>query len=86
MGFIFGWLYLESRSLWPCVLMHSYNNLISFKLLREAWTVKVEPTLMQNALLAIAPILVVWIVLYLNNGFTEDTRGDTHAVGIERDV
>lgn len=63
MGYIFGWMYLESKSVWPCVLMHSYNNLISFKLLSEAWTVKAEPTLLQHALIAVGPMLLVWIIL-----------------------
>jgi len=70
MGFIFGWLYLESNSVWPCVLMHSYNNLISFKLLSEAWTVKAEPTLLQNSLMAIGPMLLIWLILYCKRGFT----------------
>jgi membrane protease YdiL (CAAX protease family) len=69
MGFIFGWLYLESGSVWPCVLMHSYNNLISFKLLSEAWTSQAEPTLLQNALIAIGPMLFVWIILYSMHKF-----------------
>ncbi len=81
MGFIFGWLYFESKSVWPCVLMHSYNNLVSFKLFREAWTVKTEPTLLQNALLAIGPVLVIWIFLYFRRGFTEDTKGRTRSTG-----
>ena len=72
MGFTFGWLYFESKSVWPCVLMHSYNNLIALKLFREAWTIQKEPTLLQNALLAIGPILLVWIVLYSKRGFTRE--------------
>lgn len=83
MGFIFGWLYLESKSVWPCVLMHSYNNLVSFKLFREAWTVKTEPTLLQNALLAFGPVLVIWIFLYFRRCFTEDTEGRTPPTGDE---
>jgi len=74
MGFIFGWMYLESNSVWPCVLMHSYNNLISFKLLSEAWTVKVEPTLLQNALIAIGPMLLAWIVLYSMGKFRDQSN------------
>lgn len=70
MGFIFGWLYLESKSVWPCVLMHSYNNLINLKLFSEAWTVKAEPTLLQNSLMAIGPMLLIWLILYCKRGFT----------------
>lgn len=77
MGFIFGWLYLESNSVWPCVLMHSYNNLIAFKLLREAWTVVKELTLVQNALIAIGPILVIWLVLYWRGSFQEKGLSQT---------
>jgi membrane protease YdiL (CAAX protease family) len=69
MGFIFGWVYLESGSVWPCVFMHSYNNLISFKLLSEAWTVQAEPTLLQNALIAVGPMLLAWVFLYLMGRF-----------------
>lgn len=72
-GFIFGWLYIESKSVWPCVLMHSYNNLISFKLLREAWTVSAEPTLLQNTLMAIGPIVLVWLILYWKGSFRRET-------------
>jgi len=77
MGFIFGWLYLESKSVWPCVLMHSYNNLISLKLFREAWSVNTEPTLLQNALIAVGPVLLVWIVLYWKRGFADEAPGHT---------
>jgi membrane protease YdiL (CAAX protease family) len=75
MGFIFGWLYLESNSVWPCVLMHSYNNLISLKLFREAWTVTAEPTLLQSTLMAAGPIVLVWLVLYWRRGFRSETGG-----------
>ena len=68
-GFIFGWMYLESNSVWPCVLMHSYNNLISLKLFREAWNVSTEPTLLQNGLMAIGPISLVWLILYRKRSF-----------------
>ncbi len=68
-GFIFGWLYLESNSVWPCVLMHSYNNLIAFKLFSEAWHVTNEPTLLQNSLMALGPIFLVWLVLYWRGAF-----------------
>jgi membrane protease YdiL (CAAX protease family) len=80
MGFIFGWLYLESKSVWPCVLMHSYNNLIALKLFREAWSVRTEPTLLQNALFAVGPVLLVWIVLYMKRGFTDSTKSQAGAV------
>ncbi len=83
MGFMVGWLYFESRSVWPCVLMHSYNNLIAFALFREAWTVNTEPTLLQKALLAIGPILLVWVALYLKQGFTKETKGYAQADGTE---
>ncbi|MCP4421329.1 MAG: CPBP family intramembrane metalloprotease [Chloroflexi bacterium] len=69
LGFIFGWMYLESKSVWPGALMHSFNNLIVFGLLSEAWTTVQEPTLLQNALIAIGPILLVWLVLYWRDGF-----------------
>ncbi len=75
MGFIFGWLYFESKSVWPCVLMHSYNNLIGLKLFREAWTVETEPTLLQNALFAMGPVLLVWIVLNSKRSFTSEATG-----------
>lgn len=75
MGFIFGWLYLESNSVWPCVLMHSYNNLIAMKLFREAWSVNTEPTLVQNGLMAIGPVLLVWLVLYWKGGFRSRSGG-----------
>jgi len=68
-GFIFGWMYLESDSVWPCVLMHSYNNLITFKLFSEAWSIAKEPTLFQNSLMALAPIFIVWLVLYWKGAF-----------------
>ncbi len=70
MGFIFGWLYLESKSVWPCVLMHSYNNLIGFKLLREAYTAEMEPSMLETALIAIGPILLVWLIIYWKRGFS----------------
>lgn len=69
-GFIFGWLYLESKSVWPCVLMHSYNNLITMKLIN--WEVNTEPTLMQNSLMAVIPILFVWLILYYKGKFKGD--------------
>ena len=69
-GFIFGWMYLESNSVWPCVLMHSYNNLISTKLFREAWSISTEPTLLKNDLMAIGPILLVWFALYWKRCYT----------------
>lgn len=69
LGFIFGWLYLESNSVWPCVLMHSYNNLISLELFSEAWITTKEPTLLQNSLMALGPIFLVWLVLYLRGAF-----------------
>jgi membrane protease YdiL (CAAX protease family) len=76
-GFIFGWLYLESNSVWPCVLMHSYNNLISLELFREAWSVSTAPTLLQNGLMAIGPISLVWLILYWKRGFKgADTAPD----------
>lgn len=73
LGFIFGWLYLESNSVWTCVLMHSYNNLIALKLFSEAFTVKSEPTLLQSSLMAVVPIAFVWLVLYLKGGFTNQS-------------
>jgi membrane protease YdiL (CAAX protease family) len=71
-GFIFGWLYLESGSVWPCVLMHSYNNLIGLKLFSEAWHMNTEPSLLQNTLMAIVPIFVVWLILYFRKGYEDD--------------
>ena len=71
LGFIFGWLYLESGSVWPCVLMHSYNNLIGLKLFSEAWRMETEPSLLQNTLIAIVPIIIVWLILYLRKSFDE---------------
>lgn len=71
MGFIFGWLYLESKSVWPCVLMHSYNNLIGFSLLREAFTAKVSPSMLDTSLIAIGPILLVWLIIYWKRGFND---------------
>ncbi len=68
-GFIFGWLYLESNSVWPCALMHAYNNLIALKLFREAWTVTTAPDLLQNNLIAVGPILLVWLILYARGAF-----------------
>lgn len=68
-GFIFGWLYLESGSVWPCVLMHSYNNLIGLKLFSEAWLMETEPSLLQNTLMAIAPMITVWLILYFRKGY-----------------
>ena len=68
-GFIFGWLYIESKSVWPCVLMHSFNNQITMKLFN--CTIKAEPTLLQNALIAIIPIFLVWLILFLKNKFKE---------------
>ncbi len=49
--------------------MHSFNNLISLKLFTEAWVVKVEPTLMQNTLVAIGPMLLVWFLLFCEGEF-----------------
>ena len=72
MWFIFGWPYVESNSVWPCVLMHSFNNLISLKLFHEAWSVKTEPTLLQNTLMAAGPIAVVWLVLYWRRSFGKE--------------
>lgn len=71
-GFIFGWLYLESGSVWPCVLMHSYNNLVGLKLFSEAWQMKTEPSLMVNTLMAIVPIFIVWLILYFLKGYEEN--------------
>lgn len=76
MGFIFGWLYLESNSVWPCVLMHSFNNLVSLKLFTEARTVQTEPDLLQNSLMAIGPILLVWLMLFLRGEFTNKISKD----------
>lgn len=72
LGFIFGWFYLAAGSVWPCVLMHSYNNLISLKLFSEAWTVKTAPTLFQKTLLAIAPVALVWLILFWKGAFTTE--------------
>lgn len=69
-GFIFGWLYLEAKSVWPCVLMHSYNNLVTMKLLN--WEVIQEPSFVQNSLMAVFPILIVWLVLFFKGKFTGD--------------
>lgn len=72
LGFIFGWLYLESKSVWPPVLMHAYNNLITFGLFSEAWTTVTEPELWQNALMAIVPILLIWLIIFRRMGFAEE--------------
>ncbi len=69
LGFIFGWLYVESNSVWPCAMMYSFSNLINLKLFTEAWVVKVEPTLMQNTLMAIGPMLLVWFLLFCRGKF-----------------
>ncbi len=71
MGFIFGWLYLESKSVWPCVLMHSYNNLIGFKLLSESYTVVSEPSMLENALIAVGPILFIWLIIFFKGGYKQ---------------
>ncbi len=63
LGMIFGWLYLEGGSVWPCVLMHSWNNLITMKLLTEAWTQLAPLTLRQQAAMALIPIGLVCICL-----------------------
>ena len=76
MGFIFGWLYLRSGSVWPCVLMHSYNNLIGLELFREAVKVHLEPTLLQKSMVAFFPIAVVWLVLYAARQFKDARRRD----------
>ncbi|MFQ6614404.1 MAG: CPBP family intramembrane glutamic endopeptidase [Fidelibacterota bacterium] len=70
-GFIFGWLYLESNSVWPGVLMHSYSNLITLSLLSEAVTINKEPSLLQKSLFAVGPALLVWLVLYFRGKFSE---------------
>lgn len=67
-GFIFGWLYLESGSVWTTVLMHSYNNQIGLKLFR--WEIRIEPTPLQQTSMAILPVLLVWAVLFLSGAFT----------------
>ncbi len=54
---------------WPCVLMHSCNNLVSLKLLREAYPVRTEATLQQSVLFAIMPIALVRGVLYARGVF-----------------
>jgi len=66
-GFIFGWMYLESGSVWTAVLMHAYNNQIGLKLFN--WKIKVEPSTLQQTSMAILPVLLVWIVLLLAGGF-----------------
>jgi membrane protease YdiL (CAAX protease family) len=71
MGFIFGWLYLRSGSVWPCVLMHSYNNLVGLELFREAVTVHLEPTLLQRSMVAIFPIAIVWLIIYARGQFKD---------------
>lgn len=67
-GFIFGWLYLESGSVWTTVLMHSYNNQISLKLFK--WEIQVEPSPLQQTSMAILPVLLVWAVLFFTGAFT----------------
>lgn len=76
MGFIFGWLYLESNSVWPCTLMHAYNNLVGLSLLREAFHAHAKPTLLQNGLMAVGPILLVWLVLALRGAFGGRREGE----------
>jgi membrane protease YdiL (CAAX protease family) len=71
-GFIFGWLYLESNSVWPCALMHSFNNLIHLGLFDLA--IHQEPTLLQSSLIAIGSILFVWFVLYWRGCFYGEER------------
>jgi len=66
-GFIFGWLYIESNSVWPCVLMHSYNNLITLKLFN--WKIINEPSLWQNSLMAVGPIFLIWLILFFKGKF-----------------
>ena len=78
-----GWLYVESNSVWPCVLMYSFSNLISLKLFTEAWVVKVEPTLMQDTLMAIGPMLLVWFLLFCKGKFREGKfRGRTDFIEV----
>ena len=67
-GFIFGWLYLESGSVWTTVLMHSYNNQISLKLFK--WEIQVEPSPLQQTSMAILPVLLVWAGLFFTGAFT----------------
>ncbi|MFA4947804.1 MAG: CPBP family intramembrane glutamic endopeptidase [Candidatus Krumholzibacteriia bacterium] len=74
LGFIIGWLYLESGSVWPCVLLHSFNNLISLELFREAWSQKLEPSLFQSSLMALGPILLVWAALFLGGRFGTESK------------
>lgn len=70
-GFIFGRLYLESGSVWRCLLMHSYNNLVGLKLFSEAWRMETEPSLLVYTLIAIVPIFVIWLILYLRKEFDQ---------------
>jgi membrane protease YdiL (CAAX protease family) len=71
MGFIFGWLYLRAESVWPCVLMHSYNNLVGLGLFSEAVTVRFEPVMIQKSMVALFPISLVWLIIYATGQFKE---------------
>jgi len=67
-GFIFGWVYLESGSVWPVVLMHSYNNQIGLKLFSKETELK--PTHRQQTQMAFFPVLLVWTAILLAGGFS----------------
>ncbi len=69
MGFIIGWMYFESGSLWPCLLMNSYTGLAGSQLLDPTWVGRTAPTILQDSLMTLAPVLLIWLVLYLRKAF-----------------
>jgi membrane protease YdiL (CAAX protease family) len=44
LGLLFGWYYLRTQSLWPCIAGHALNNLLSFVVMQGAFGLWEPPT------------------------------------------
>jgi membrane protease YdiL (CAAX protease family) len=69
LSFIFGWLYYASGSVWPCLVMHVFNNLASPGAFKGAWTCAPNMPSPSDVTL---PLLLTVIVLWRTGAFGRD--------------
>ena len=62
LSYVFGWLFLRSKSVWPCVIMHSFQNESQPQ---GIFNMSKTPTDIQENVVICIVLLIVTVILFL---------------------
>lgn len=62
LSYIFGWMYVHSKSIWPCALMHFFSNRFQLK---SFFKVSDTSSDIQSNFAWFVPLLIITVILFL---------------------